>query len=353
MAKWVFIVLGVLLLAACNSGAATPTLNVRRTTATPTPTPLPIVATAVSAGAAANPLRLVIVPAQPADAAALETRLEERILKTTNVFVDIVLVTSYAEAVAAVCDTTSAVQSAAWLHPLAYAAANARNCGDAAFAWERAGQRAEAGLIVLNTTQATSIGGLADKPFCRLSAQDYYGWLLPLLLLRRAGLDPAVIGELVDYADAAALTDALSSGACAGAGLSAVAYDALPAAAKTNLTVALTSPELPLGLLMYPFQIPLGARLYLNDTLAALDSNPAALIPTPTPALATATPTPEGTPAPEATAEATPDPLAERYTSLWEPFLGAGAPARLMPEDLRELEAFLSSAGLDFAQLGN
>jgi hypothetical protein len=342
-----------LILSACGGSAATPTPIGRRTTATPTPTPLPLLATVVPAGAEANPLRLMIVPVDPAGAAALEAQLEQRILESASIFVDIVLVETYGEAVTALCDTTSEIQTAAWLNGMAYAAANARNCGDATIQLERDGSTNDPALIVANAESTGSITSLRGSVFCRPNAGDFYGWLMPLLQLRLANVETS---ELVDIRDVEAddLIAELRQGNCAAIGMSQSAFDALRPATQAALRVVTTIDTVPYGVLMYPFQIPLGARLYLNDNLPTMETARVILTPTPTPNPDAPAATAEPLATAEATAEATPDAGSE-YDSLLEPFIGTGELVRIEPDDptIAGFSAFLASTGLDFAQLGN
>lgn len=337
------------LLAACG-GAAAPTATpfVRVTEARATATPLPALATSVPAGFPDNPLRLMLVPVDRAAAEILEPQLENAILQASAVTVDVVLAEDDVELLTALCDTTTKTLTAAWVNGITYAAARARNCGDAVMQLQRGTQTGESALVLMSTTlESQDIRSLRGQVFCRPGMDDFYGWLVPSLMLRAAELDVSALADVRDYPDTGELLSAVASGECAGAGIAETLFADVDTDSD-GIRIAATSVTFPYGVLMYPFPIPLAARLSLNEGLPQIETSllPAAESPAET--------TPEAAveATAEATSEATPDPTAD-YTHLLAPFFGEGKFVRLEPEDLAELDAFLEATGFNFAQPEN
>ena len=404
---WLIVLPLTLIMAACGGPPAT---VVVRGTNTPTPIPsaLPEVATDLPAGFPGNPLRLMLIPQDLEQGEALKPQLENAILQSTSVTVELVFATDRLQLLDALCDTSSSSLTAIWADALTYSVASARRCGDAAV------------------------------------------WLLPVLMLGANSVDVTSFEEVREYPDTTALLNAVALGECAGTGIATntlVNWQATNPEAAENLVGVLQSVPIPYGVLMYPYQIPTSARLALTNELPNLA---AVMLPTPTPdALSTedvnltetATPSAintqeivstsgatveaETTTSPDATLEATgeadatdeadteatseatddaeaeatdidaedtgePDATAEATSAATEeieaaltaeatqdaeatgepvldtdtitqvedtstllaPFVGPGKLVALNADDLVELDAFLASSGLNFSQLG-
>src|SRR5262245_37872847 len=107
----------ILILAACGSRQAQQELVGLRT-ATPISTPLPVVPTAIPAVLEGNPIRMVI---RPANVLSREERelavgtLTALIKDKTKLDIEVVTVSRYAEALAALCESGGGQVSIAWL----------------------------------------------------------------------------------------------------------------------------------------------------------------------------------------------------------------------------------------------
>jgi ABC-type phosphate/phosphonate transport system substrate-binding protein len=292
-------------------------------TLTPTPrsTPLPPVPTVIPPGLEDNPIRMVIRAAsgrRSLISGAQIKSFEDAILEQSGLIVRITLVDRYAEALAALCDSRPTNVVVAWLDGVSYEAAKALNCGEAVLQIERRSQTGDPGQIVTNGEQKiANLRALSNANFCRLGYDDYYSWLVPSLILRANGVDPADgLTTVTDYPDSDALIEAVAAGECAATGISESAFNALRGRLRTSLDVLETSPPLPYGVLMYPLALTLGERLRLTDALLALAADL------------------DG-------------------GDVMQPFLAQDGLAAVNAGDFDALSAFLGRTGLDFAQLGN
>lgn len=281
---WLIALPLTLLLAACGGGPVA-TLVVRGTEApTATPTPLPEVATALPAGFPDNPLRIMLIPQDQAEAQALKPQLENAILLSTSVTVEIVFASDRLELLDALCDTSSDRLTAIWADALTYSVASARRCGDAAVWLTRDGTSGETRQIVLSEELGSrDVRSLQRNTFCRLSRDDFDSWLLPVLLLEANRVAVSTLEDVREYPDTTSLLNAVALGECSGTGVSTstlVAWQAANPDVAENVIGVVESVPIPYGVLMYPFQIPSAARLALTNELPDLA---AVMLPTPTP----------------------------------------------------------------------
>lgn len=276
----------------------------------------------------------------------LALRVEAHIFQQTSLHIELARVDTYGEARTALCDSGAGLVSMAWLDGLTYAAAAAEGCGQPALQMAVRGdipagdeaadatpeaaldvQTAElvnrtGGVLLINGSLGTdSLDVLRTRTFCRLGLDDLYSWLLPYIVMRRAGINPQTdLGVVVDYADTLQLARAVAAGECAAAGMSAAEFARIgtedaPAVAA-NVRVVSVGVELPVAVFMYPIEVQLGVRLTLNDLLTALD------------------------------------PASSAGQALrW--LLGYDAIIPTAAGEFTYLEAFVREAGFDFAQLGN
>jgi ABC-type phosphate/phosphonate transport system substrate-binding protein len=295
---------------------------------TPRSTPLPPVATVVAPGSEESPLRMFLVPADAArlseaDADGLDAaaRFANAVQQESGLVLEVVPVDTPAEALSALCAAAPGQVAVAWLDGVAYRAAMARGCGVPELQVERGSPQPQAGMPVVivadRSLGLSGVGPLAGRTFCRLNVDDVESWLAPALALRAAGIDPvADLGAVLDFDDYDALLAAVAAGDCAAAGLTEARFDGLSDAVRDELSVVGRTPPLPFALLLYPISLPLGERLRLTDALLALAFD------------------------------------AER-SDLMQPLLAQDGVARVGPDDLNTVDAFLDSTGLDFAQLGD
>ena len=305
------------LLAACRrQGAQGPTLQPTLTT-TPRSTPLPSLEPTIAPGSEDNPIRMTIV--QPGGAtretalARATDNVATALLEESGLNVEVELVESDADGVAALCDVGGA-PAVAWLSGIGYGVASASACGTPVLMVERGtGRRAVTGetvrIIVNGESEATDVSGLAGQTFCRLGYDDFYTWLVPTLMLRTGGI--AEMPDAVDQPDIEALIQAVADGDCDAAGLSAVDFDEFAGDAESDVRVLNRTVTIPYAILMIPPTLPLDARMALIDALAAMAES---------------------------------DDLAT--------LLDQDGLARVEQGDLDDLDAFLNSTGVDFAQLG-
>lgn len=318
----------VLLLAACRRQdiQAGPVIA---STLTPTPrsTPLPAIATAIPAGAEGNALQMVIRPDGSMSAArSAIADFEAAILEKSGLTVKVELVERYAEALAALCDSSGGQVSVAWLNGASYVAAKAQNCGAPMLQVERGTRRdsktGEAASLIVNAdANISTLSALRGKAFCRLAYDDFYTWLAPSLILKANGLNPLTdVGTVTDYEDIPAMIEAVAAGDCDAAGVAANVFDeyadVLGDAAESIDILTTTDTAFPYAVLMIPPDVQLGTRLTLNDALVVLAEDSATAV---------------------------------KMRAL----LGQNAIVPVTADDFNDLTTFVESTRLDFSQLGN
>jgi phosphonate transport system substrate-binding protein len=319
--------MGLFSLVACRRPEASGGPVVLQTlTPTPRSTPLPAVATAIPAGAEGNPLRMVLRPDGSMSAARNAiSDFEAAVLEKSGVVIQVELVERYAEAVAALCQSSAGQISVAWLNGASYIAARAENCG-IPIAQVQRGQRRDAqtgeaaSLIVNADANISTISALNDRSFCRLAYDDFYTWLAPTLILRANGLNPVTnVGGTTDYDDLPTMIEAVAAGDCDVAGIPAGALDLYAddlGDAVENVEILTTTVDFPYAILTIPPEVPLGTRLSLDDAIVALADD---------------------------------DVIAVKMRDL----LGQSAVLPVTIEDFADLETFMNSTNLDFSQLGS
>jgi ABC-type phosphate/phosphonate transport system substrate-binding protein len=359
----------VLTLAACG-GTVEPTPTVPPPpTATPLSTALPDVATAIPAGFNEdNPLRLVIVPADENAAEDLVAELEAQLAGRTDLTLEVELVDSQPEALAALCNSSSDDVTAVWINGLTFAAALGQECGVPALQIQRGTGRdtetGEAGVLLFNTEAAgadATLDIVADNTFCRTSYTDLYSWIVPTMMLRGAGLDIAALNDIDERADYDELVAGVSTGTCVVIGLPARVWETYvddDSTLEETVTVAATSAEIPYGVLVVPFAASLDAINQLTEALLAIDvlfGEAEPVEPTPTPeSEATEAPDVEPTIEAEGTPESTPEVSDEsELAGQLGAFFGEGVLVRVDSSDFAEFNEFLVSTGINFGQLGN
>jgi len=407
----------VLLLAACGGQETQQQTGLRLTagptrTNTPRPTGLAEVTTLVPAGFPENPLRLAILPVDDDEAMRLEEALEDHLLQISNVTVDIVLIDRYAQALQALCDSNEESVTAIWADGLTFAAAIGQNCGSATLQIEQGeGRQAttgRAGVLVMDDELQPDLGELSGATFCRIGFDDFFSWILPNLMMRAADFDPLEMGAILEFENFEALLNAVAQNRCAATGVPADVFeewmedseDALvdfqqratqtaeeaaiaeaeaeenepdddepddeeptptPTATATlvpltiGVQVVASSVEFPFGVMVFPFETPLAARLSLSDALLGLEAENVIIefFPDETDTDISEANTPADADAEDApTATAVPTSQPETVNVL-EPFFGDAVFRRVEIDDFEALNAFLEQTGLDFSQLGN
>lgn len=311
----------LLALAGCRRAASVAPTAQPTLTPTPRSTPLPPVPTAVPVGAEDNPLHVAFVARNTARSRqAIESAvadLEAELSAETGLTVQVDVLESDAEAIAALCDSVEGTITVAWLNGLAYSAAQAQGCGEAVLQVERDSGAHEEVLIIANReSEVESLSDLAEKTFCRINVTDAASWLVPSLMLRAEGVSTADLGAVVDYEDTRALISAVAEGECDAAGLTRSTYEQV-AGGSTRRAVTELEPtiEIPYAVLAYPPDLPLGASTALTDALIALGNGTRA--------------------------------------RLLDPLLDQDAIAVADEDTFDSLRAFLDRAGVDLALLGS
>lgn len=267
------LLLCMIVLAGCRQAGNRPPTAQPTQIPTPRSTPLPAIDPTIAPGADDNPLRLVIA----ADSSVTRTAsaaddLAETLSETSGLNVMIELVPTTADAVAALCGSFDGRPAAVWVDGLGLAAA--RLCGTPTLWIEREAGRDTTTAdtlqwIVPEDGDITAISGLAGEDVCRVSALDYATWRAPLLLLHANGVDPASLGSVTDLPTIEAVIEAVAAGDCA-AGITARDFDDLAeGSVRTAIRTLPGTYDLPHAVLMYPLEIPLGARLTLNEAIIA------------------------------------------------------------------------------------
>jgi len=389
MRTWFVVFLVSILVGACSGAVEeTPTATAIPPTSTPFSTALPEIPTLSPPGLPDNPVKMIIIPEDMDVASDLETTLENEILQASSVSVDVVLASREGESLAALCNSDALNTSVAWLQGLSSYIALSQTCGDPIMRLQTGSARNPVVGTSIHTILNASLGAttldvLNGRVFCRLNLDDFTSWLYPILLFQTLDVDPAnfeSINELDSYED---MIEAVASGDCTAASVpSSLIFDLEQAESPLldDIRTIDVSLEFPYGILLYPPQLPLAARLSLTDGLLSLGANPpmvnAVEIAEANAMMATATAMAEMTQDPDAEAtevtDATETPIPDSdeedtdgedddnsdmpadEISLLEPFFGVDVDiVRFDEDDLTELAEFLESTGFDFTLLGN
>ena len=374
-----------LTLAACG-GDVVPTPTVPPPpTATPFSTPLPDIPTAIPAGFnEGNPLRLVIVPADADAADDLIDEFEAQLAGRTTLALEVELVDSQSEALAAICNSGSGQVTLAWIDGLTLAAALGQECGVPILQIQREvdddTQTGEASVMLFNSEAiaATEVSAEDGEPnefsavpsntFCRISYTNLYSWIIPTMTLHGAGFDIADLVDVDERADYDELIAGITTGACGVTALPEQVWEEYEAdnsasleneAGEAIVRVAATSAEFPYGVLVVPFAASLDAINEITDALLTMDilfgDGVAISTPIPEPeATAESTTEADSEPTEEVTSEATSTVSDESALSdQLGAFFGEGVLIPVDLSDFAEFTEFLDSTGLNFNQLGN
>lgn len=277
----------------------------------------------VPLGSEDNPLHLQIVA--PSSSSRLVSSavddLQQALLEDTELVVEVDLVETDAEALAALCDSSAGTISAAWVSGLAYAAAYDQGCGTAALQVQRGSRSSgstgdEALIIVRSNLDIAGVGDLVDHSFCRMGYSDFYSWLIPSMMLKAGGISSAAqFSEVRDYDDASAMIEDVASGDCDAAGIAASMYESfVSVTARSRIHTLQQSVEIPYLLLVVPPQLPLAQRDALANALVSIANG-------------------------------------SRAGSL-SPLLDQDRLFVVTDDELSSLRSFISRAGIDLAQAG-
>lgn len=322
-----FTLVVMILLTACRQVSGDEQIFVATLTPTPRSTPLPAVPTTIPVGNEENPLQMLIRPASSALRAAAQSDLssfQTALQEESGLVIEVTLVDRYAEALGALCTSSSGQVAVAWVDGPAYMAAVAQGCGNPVMQVER-GQRSSAStgepvqILVNSELGLSNVGALQGRTFCRISAEDFYSWLAPTLIFRANEVDPLSFEAVVDYETIPDMLEAVADGDCDAAAVSERQFENAErdiGEAAENIEVLETSVDFPYDILMYPLELPLGQRLALDDALRNIASD-------------------------------------SEMASLMKSLLGQDDVVVINQDDLEDFTDFMETTGFDFAQIGS
>jgi ABC-type phosphate/phosphonate transport system substrate-binding protein len=285
---WLISAIGIVafILSGCSSTIfVVPTPIAPTVTSTPLSTALPTVSTQVPLGASDNPYHMAVVGDKNSVAGdALATYLAGQLGPSFQID----FLPADADALSALCNGKA---SFVWLDGTSLLAALAQNCGSPALKYQmgtdnRTGIRTD--LVVRSGGKADPavVAALKGHDVCRLTTtsgqggQDPISWILPLMLIRAAGLDPAQDIRARELPDTPSMLQAVADGTCAAAGIPSGTLSTfnptVPAGDK--LVVLQTSPELPYGGLVISNLAPADLSAKTVKLLADLPSQLSAVI---------------------------------------------------------------------------
>lgn len=288
-------------------------------TLTPRSTPLPTLEPTLAPGSEDSPIQMAIVRSGGARTANSLNRaanaVAEALLEETGFIVEVEIVQTDADAVAALCNALTGAPAVAWVSGIGYAALSAQECGVPALVVERGTGRQlttsqEVQIVVNRTLGISELAGLAGRTFCRLGYNDLNSWLVPVIMLRGAGVSN--LPNAVDSTDVEAMIAAVAEGDCDAAAVTAADFDRFGDDVEDSVRVLNQTATMPYAVFMYPPSFNLDTRRRLIEGLLAMENS---------------------------------DDL--------ETLLDHDGLARFEDADLDEFESFLQSTGLDFAQLGS
>jgi phosphonate transport system substrate-binding protein len=172
-------------------------------------------------GTEANPVIFSFVPSADASkmlasAEAIAAALSEK----TGLVIKAEVPTSYAVSIEVMCAGEAQVGA---LNTFSYVVAHERGCANVALAAVRNGSTSYSGQIVTRADSGiTTLEDLKGKSFCRPDEFSTSGWIIPVIALKAAGIDPDTeLGEVKDTGGDDSVIRAVYNGECdAGASFS-------------------------------------------------------------------------------------------------------------------------------------
>ncbi len=320
-------VVGLLLLAACEGPSTPPVTPQPTATATPRSIPIPPVPTDVPLAIEENPLTILLLPQGTRRATAgADEELETLIFDLAGLTVNVEIANSYSEIVAQLCGPTPVV---GWLDGLSFIVAEAQRCADPTLRVVRdraTGYTVEMLMAVDfagDEVSADDLARLAGQTVCRVDSEDDVSWFVPSLMLYASGVNPVYdLDEIIDVEDYDALITAIYNGDCrAGAVPEGYFENEIGAELRAledlteEVAVVSTSPEIPYDILVYPQIVPLNVRIPLDDVFVQIAAD-------------------------------------ADHAGVLESILQQDSLRRVDREDFEELRAFMLATGLNFAALG-
>jgi ABC-type phosphate/phosphonate transport system substrate-binding protein len=268
---WLVRFLTLILMAAISAcgGGGTPVPATVPPSATPTPhsTALPTVGTTVPLGSSERPFQVVVM--LPEDSTATGTSLASFLNERTGLTFKVEVISSTdpnrPNALEALCGGTPTF---GWVDGWTLLAAQAQGCAEPVLRLRRNTEDGDStgiasDIIVRSVNKTTSLAGLKDRIFCRLNSQDVASWILPVIMLRGAGIGPQNLSSVRDNDDYGTMLQALADGVCIAAAIPAgtlAQYKVTDKGGQTDITKILnqvaTTPEVPYGGLVIASTVP-------------------------------------------------------------------------------------------------
>nr|MBN1230003.1 PhnD/SsuA/transferrin family substrate-binding protein [Anaerolineae bacterium] len=142
------------------------------------------------------------------DAAAIAAAISSR----SDLVVEMAVYSSYPESYKAVCLGEA---SLVVLDALSYIAARSEGCAEGLLIAERDGSTATQGQVVAAANQVFTYFNFRGSAYCRPGADSFYGWILPVLTMRREGIDAFTeLDAVVDAGSDEAVLQLIADGEC-------------------------------------------------------------------------------------------------------------------------------------------
>jgi phosphonate transport system substrate-binding protein len=170
----------------------------------------------IGLGTEANPIIWSFVPSGEMErVAAGAESIADLIYKETGLVIKTNVATEYAGVIEAMCADPPKAHMGS-LATFAYVLAAGKGCAEAELVSVRFGSPTYNGQIIVRADSGiTSITDLEGKTFCRPDPLSTSGWIIPMLTLRAAGIDPDTdLAEVVDAGSHDAVAAAVYNGDC-------------------------------------------------------------------------------------------------------------------------------------------
>ena len=167
-------------------------------------------------GTEENPIIWVFVPSGEMErVAAGGEAIAALIFEETGLVIDTFVATSNAAAIEALCSSPPSAHMAS-LSTFAYIVAADKGCVAAQLVATRYGDPTYSGQIFVHADSGiTSLDQLAEKTYCRSDETSTSSWVIPSILLKGAGVDPATgLAEVVNAGSHDANVAGVYTGQC-------------------------------------------------------------------------------------------------------------------------------------------
>jgi len=167
-------------------------------------------------GTEENPIIWAFVPSGEMERVAAGAQSVADLLhEQTGLYFETTVATEYAGVIEAMCSDPPEAHMGS-LATFSYVLAADRGCAEAALVSVRYGSPTYNGQIIVRADSGiTSIEDLVGKTFCRPDPLSTSGWIIPMLTMRAAGLNPETdLAEIVDAGAHDAVVAAVYNGDC-------------------------------------------------------------------------------------------------------------------------------------------